>query len=162
MKKTKKYTGEVPFDYFGKFSSVGPTHTIQFTADDFANGRLFLSRYDPVSKTIRREFSFFDPSLTKVEFLATPPPNRPNVVAQGPSRVWLPNYTFTDSMEYVGYHTGRSSVSVTLRSLIDGREYSCFMKVFEKFIKVMDKGVIHNQEFTFTKRGSSYSLTLAK
>lgn len=163
MKKTKPYTGEVPFNYFGEFVTKPWGYSIaQFTADDFASGRLFLSRYDPVSKTNRREFGFFDPSLTKIEFLATPPPNRPHIVAEGPSHVWLPNYTFTDSMEYVGYNQGRSSVNITLRSLTDKREYTCFMKVFEKFIKVMEKGVIHNQEFTFTKRGESYSLTLAE
>lgn len=68
------------------------------------------------------------------------------------------NFEFTDTLTFVGYGRGRSSVTFDF-SRSDGTHVSVFVSSFSQMIPRMVHGTITGT-FTFVKKGSNYGCTL--
>ena len=64
------------------------------------------------------------------------------------------NFEFEDTLEYVNYSKGRSSVGFEFKRT-DGRMVSMFLTDFHAIVPLMVCGKIAGK-FTFTKRGTAY------
>lgn len=71
---------------------------------------------------------------------------------------WAADYEWDDTLEYVTYSRGRSSVTVKLRGR-GGRMFTMFLAEFMRCVPQMDKGSITGR-WGFTKRGDSYGILL--
>lgn len=74
--------------------------------------------------------------------------------------IWLDNYIFNDDLLYIKYSGGRSSMSMILQSLNDGKRYYMFWKYFDQCIRRPDNqpGPIFSGKWTFIKIGCNYSI----
>lgn len=70
------------------------------------------------------------------------------------------NYMFEDSLLYMNYKGGRSSMTMILESISTGRKYYMFWKYFDKCIRRPNNspGPIFHGKWTFIKTGKNYSV----
>jgi hypothetical protein len=67
---------------------------------------------------------------------------------------WRDNFEFEDTLEYVAYSKGRSSVGFEFKRS-DGTMVSMFLTDLDTILPLMKNGQITGR-FTFTKRGENY------
>ena len=74
------------------------------------------------------------------------------------------NYVFEDDLQYIRYNGGRSAMSMIVRSLRDGTEYSMFWTYFNWCIKqpTITPGPVFHGKWTFIKTGCNYSICPAE
>lgn len=82
---------------------------------------------------------------------------------QDPDIDWRDNYEFEDSLEYIEYIGGRSSMSMRVKSIKTGLEYNMFWTYFDSCIRRRDNtvgaiGPIFHGKWTFQKTGTNYSI----
>jgi len=161
MKKTKKFLGNIPFDYFGNPSDHDAAHqSIYLTKDNFQHGLLHLPTFDETKKQWVMKPIDNPPADFEINYLDQPLPYRRDVIATIPRFLYIPNFEFDDKIKYIACHKSRYSVSFSFQSLINQRTYSMFASRFDDAVAFMDKGIIEGR-FTFCKRGPSYSLEIA-
>jgi hypothetical protein len=72
--------------------------------------------------------------------------------------IMIDNVPFSAIMTYDGYYRGRSAAGMTFKDE-KGIPYTVFLTDFEKFIPIMDKGVVTGT-FIYCKRGRNYGIKL--
>ncbi len=154
----KQYMGEVPFDHFGNQKSAAFGYRMLLQEKNLVNGCLYLSIWD--GRKHVDTLSIFTPAEARVEYLTSPDPRDPKAIATMPSHILVPNYIFVDSLEYVGFTRGGSSVNLSFKSLSTGRTFIVFLSDLAEFVERMDKGKILNTQFTFCKRGTRFGLKI--
>lgn len=77
-----------------------------------------------------------------------------------PNIDWKDNYVFDDELKYVSYIGGRSSMSMKVESLRDGRRYNMFWTYFDDCIRRDNNGPgpTFSGKWTFVKTGQNYSV----
>lgn len=74
------------------------------------------------------------------------------------------NYSFRDTLSFIGYSRGRSSAKIDWISATTGAEYGMFLTDFEELVKKVGFNALDgrgvNAEFTFCKRGQNYGIKL--
>ena len=160
MKKTKKFLGDIPFDYFGNYMDQDRGYgKHMLTKDNFQNGVLYLNSYDHAQKKWVMMPVINPPIDFEVTYLDHPLQYYPNVIATIPYCLYVPNFEFDDKIQYVSSKKSRYSVVFSFKSLITNKEYSMFSSGFDKAVPLMEKGILEGR-FTFCKRGSSFALKL--
>lgn len=75
---------------------------------------------------------------------------------------WIEKYDFTDTLEFIEFAKGSSSLTLVLKSKTDEKLYYMFQV---DLLKLLQTGQIGNGEvygkWTFRKRGVCYGLTMA-
>lgn len=71
---------------------------------------------------------------------------------------WVANHEFTDTLTYVSYGRGRSSVTFEF-AREDGRTVSMFVTDLDSVLPIMANGKLTGR-FTFTKRGQNYGVRM--
>jgi hypothetical protein len=75
----------------------------------------------------------------------------------GTKPIYVPNFIFSDTLEYVDYIPGRSSAYLTFIALGSGLTYYMFLSNFHTVVKDMNGGRVTGR-FTFTKKGTQVGL----
>lgn len=76
--------------------------------------------------------------------------------------VFLQNYVFTDALEFTGFSFGRSACRAQMKSG-KGQIYPLYISEFEKLLLAGKmNGTKITGNWTFSKKGSNYGLTVAK
>lgn len=69
------------------------------------------------------------------------------------------NFIFTDTLQFVGFSRGRSSVKANyISQLGDRNEYEMFLSDFEELVLAGDNVNILSGEFCFRKQGANYGV----
>ena len=69
------------------------------------------------------------------------------------------NFEFEDTLQYMGYSKGRSSVTFEFERLSNGKKVTMFISDFNKIASSMRYGALEGK-FTFGKKGTSYGCKL--
>ena len=72
--------------------------------------------------------------------------------------IMLENKPFKDTLKYYEYYRGRSAAGAVFTNEV-GQIFTVFMTDLDKFIPLMEKGVITGT-FIYCKRGRNYGITL--
>lgn len=164
-KKVKHYVGDVHFDVWGNLQEQHGIHTLQICDDNIDMGDIWLDKWDDVSRQQVKKRIFYTPDELNIKFYDQPKPRsqwdynngKGDYIAEIQSGVAVPNYVFSDTLEYDTHYYGRSSTCFYVKSHTDNKVYRVFLKDLDLFIRKMDKGIITG-DFTFCKKGYKFGI----
>ena len=72
---------------------------------------------------------------------------------------WRDNFMFVDTLKYMGYQTGRSSVLYAFERRSNKQRVLVFLSDMDKLIPLMERGEIHGT-FSFVKKGQNFGCAM--